>query len=238
MEQTVRPMRSVRSTSSAFTLVELLVVIVIIAILASLLLPTLSRAKERAKRINCVNNLKQICLAMRMWADGNDAKLPWKVDQSEGGGKPNGSGTNYVSFQLSLVAKELTSTKVLLCPGDVRRVPATDFATIALTNVSYALCNEADEKRPRVILANDRNLSGFDFTALPDNINCFVLTSSGTGAATAKWRRGIGHGANVGMVGLGDNSVHQINDVTLVETLVGYDTATETDTGYLQFYFP
>src|SRR5262245_10852329 len=101
-----------------FTLIELLVVIAIIALLAALLLPALARSKEQARRAKCVSNVKQVALAIKLFAQDSEGFYPWHVLTSEGGTYGPLAGEIWRHFYAA--SNELDTPKVLVCPSDSR----------------------------------------------------------------------------------------------------------------------
>jgi len=172
----------------AFTLIELLVVIAIIAILAAMLLPALAAAKKRAQRISCVNNLKQVGLAFRIWEGDNGDKYPMQLATNYNGVQ------NYLAYNAANVQKqptagympgkafqvmsnELSTPKVVFCPSDNMHITGRGYATnfadadflgggvnavntsyTTQCKISYFVAGDAMESEPAMIVTGDSNI--------------------------------------------------------------------------------
>jgi prepilin-type N-terminal cleavage/methylation domain-containing protein/prepilin-type processing-associated H-X9-DG protein len=182
----------------AFTLIELLVVIAIIAILASLILPALSQAKLKAKNAQCQNNLKQMTLGFRNWANDNDNFFPWQMSMADRGSSDTGDWTDH----FRAATNEFFTPYFLACPADQERQGVMVWPTLdGGRHISYFLGLNALEKNPESILAGDRNVMG-----------------GGGGLLDLSWNQGMGSSIdaawkstmhrNRGNISLADGSVH------------------------------
>lgn len=237
-----------RQPKVAFTLIELLVVIAIIAILAAMLLPALARAKSRAKRIACVNNLRETGVAFKTWALDNQGSYPMLVASTDGG-PPNQTQlmqnpplAGYLYQVFGVMSNELSTPQVLVCPSD-ERFPQTNFfmlpnddsttagAYFNNQNVSYFLGKDATDNQPQMLLIGDRNICGSaTMTTFPSLVpnngygngpnEAVAMGTNLAGVVTAPaWTAAKMHQGQ-GNAALADGSVQQLSNFRLRDQLL------------------
>lgn len=205
-----------RCISNGFTLVALMIVVALLAFLAAILLPALAKAKQKAKRINCVNNLKQCGLGFFIWAGDHNDRFPMDIPSDLGGTREFNAGADtFHHFQV--MSNELNTPKVLICPADMRAA-AANFARLKNSNVSYFVGLDAGRDFPQRFLDGDRNITG---SSRPENGILKLVPGS-----PATWTSAIHN--RQGNVGLADGSVHLLSNAGVRQALKHSGSRTNT----------
>jgi prepilin-type processing-associated H-X9-DG protein len=146
---------------AGLTLFEVGVIVAVLMIVVALILPTLRPRRfsgSVAARINCVNNLKQVGLAAKIWEGDHGDILPGGISVTNGGSMEMVETGNVVQTFL-VMSNELSTAKILYCPADAVRAPAMMFGGLGNSNISYfAGVDATNDSNPQAILAGDSDL--------------------------------------------------------------------------------
>ncbi len=153
----MKPQLSPQRTA-AMTLFEVGIVVAVVLIFLAVFLPMIGRPRRSYSGIACVNNLKQVSLAFKIWAGDNGDILPMGISVTNGGSLELVATGNVVStFQV--MSNELGTPKVLLCPQDLARFGVNNFGGLSTSNISYFVSADmTNDMNPQMILVGDSDL--------------------------------------------------------------------------------
>jgi prepilin-type N-terminal cleavage/methylation domain-containing protein len=195
----------------AFSLVEVFVVIAVLAVLlVVIIIPGAFKAQRRSKQANCTNNLKQIGLGFRMWADDNSDLFPMKYYTNSSGAMQFANASNIFRSFL-VISNEINNPERLVCPNDKQRTNVEYYVTITGSNISYFVGLDADETNSASLLSGDRNIT--NGTALQNGI---LYSGPATPANWTTTEQHLGRGNIL----LSDSSVQQTS-VKVLRNLLG-----------------
>lgn len=191
------------------TLVEVFVVIAIVGLLTVIFLLPAGHSKVRAIRIQCVNNLKQIGLACRVWEGDNGSNYSMFVSGTNGGTMEFTTGPNaWRHFQV--MSNELSTPRILLCPADpLRTMAATNFTFFSNSNLSYFVGIVSNDTNPQLILSGDHNITN----GTPVRNGILNLTTNHLSGWTAEMHNKVGN------IAMADGSVQQVS-ISGLQTVV------------------
>jgi len=192
--------------TNGLTLLELIAIITILVVLIGLLLPALSTGKG-SKRSPCVNHLKCLGLAARIFATDNEGKFPWQVSTNANGSREYVKVPDTAFRHFLAMSNELSTPRFLHCPEDMERTEADNWF-ISNQSISYFLGLDAKESVPQVLLAGDRNLMT---NGVPVGSCLHVLTTNRKVGWTAQMHN------NAGNVLFGDGHVDALSNGRLQE---------------------
>ena len=199
----------------ALTLVEVLMVITGVMIIMAVVLPALvPRHHSGSSRIQCVNNLKQIGLAARIWEGDNGDKFPMAISETNNGTMEFTTGANaWRHFQI--MSNELSTPRILWCPNetDPNRFRGTNFIWLNNSNLSYFVGVDVtnDENNPQMILSGDHNISN----GTPVKNGLLELTTNQLTSWTSEMHNQAGN------ILLADGSVQQVS-IAGLQNIVAY----------------
>jgi prepilin-type N-terminal cleavage/methylation domain-containing protein/prepilin-type processing-associated H-X9-DG protein len=200
----------------AFTLPELAIVLVVIGVLALLAIPALARQRARSSRIQCVNNLKNIGLGLRIFPRASQSEFPWQVSTNRGGSEEFLQDSSLAWPHFLALSNELSSPRIARCPNDLTGIQPTTWRDATNNSAfSYFFGIDASEEQPETILSGDSHLE-----LNGQRLRSTLVTLRTNANVQFDSSRHANPPSGAGNILFGDGSVQQVTSARLRQALI------------------